>query len=308
MVTIGLRCSGTILASLALLWLGGCGKKDKEEAAKVRAGLEQLQTKYESLADRNSKLEQEFASLKDQHERLTAERDALKAKVASSGEAAVLEKDLAKQKERIGQLQEQLAQLQQGQLAAGPPGKDQQLRVEQTRKRLDELGALLFERGPTEMALPVLESARDLGSDSPEMFYRVAYCHAAAGQYEAAAATYQRALSALEGQPEKNADLLKKCLSNYGVTQARLGKPEQAAEVYRKAIALDEKYAPAYFNLGLLYAKELKRPADAIEALRKHIIYGGTRATSARDLIVSLQAAGAESTEAATPQAAPAVR
>jgi len=305
MRNIALKCSVTSLALLLLLFAGGCGKKDKQEAAKLRAELAELQASSESLAGQLSKSEEELAALKEQDRRVTAERDALNSKVGAADEAEKLKKDLATQKERVQELQEQLAGLQQGRPLAAPIGKDQQLQTNKARKRLEELGALLFERGETGTALIALESVRDLGSDDAELLYRIAYCQAAAGQPDAAAASYQRALGALESKPGRDSDLLKKCLTNYGVTESRLGKPEQAVEAYKKALALDEKYTPAYFNLGLLYARELNRPADAIEALRKHIIYGGTRATSARDLIVTLQAAGAAGPEAPPSQAAP---
>lgn len=179
---------------------------------------------------------------------------------------------------------------------AGASAADRQS-VAEARQRLDDLGAVLFERGELNIALAVSQSAFELGANSPQVLYRIAYCKAAAGQYEFAAEWYERVLAALGAGPGKDDELLRKCLNNYGVTQQRLGKPDKAAEFYQRALALDQAYAPAYFNLGLIYANELNRPADAVEAFRKHVIYGGTRSVTARAMIQKLL----PRTEAATP-------
>ena len=46
------------------------------------------------------------------------------------------------------------------------------------------------------------------------------------------------------------------CLSLLGSAHDRLGEREAAKEAFRKAIDLDESYAEAYFNLGLLLADD----------------------------------------------------
>jgi tetratricopeptide (TPR) repeat protein len=120
----------------------------------------------------------------------------------------------------------------------------------------------------------------------------MAYCEAAFGQDARAAEHYAACREALQAGPTANGQLLKKCLLNHGVALSRLGKREQAAELYREGIALDESYAPPYFNLGLLYAEQPDKHEEAIEALRKHIAYGGERSVSARNLIRDLQKSG----------------
>jgi Flp pilus assembly protein TadD len=45
-------------------------------------------------------------------------------------------------------------------------------------------------------------------------------------------------------------------LSLLGAAHDRIGKKESAREAFRKAIELDETYAEAYFNLGLLLAND----------------------------------------------------
>ena len=73
-----------------------------------------------------------------------------------------------------------------------------------------------------------------------------------------------------------------------------LGDPQEALKWYKEALSADEEYAPAYFNLGLLYTERLRRPAKAIEAYRQHIILGGGRSAAAREAIKKLQQAGAK--------------
>jgi len=57
-------------------------------------------------------------------------------------------------------------------------------------------------------------------------------------------------------------------LSLLGSAHVRLGEEEGAKEAFRKAIELDESYAEAYFNLGLLLANDGKN-AEAEGYLRK---------------------------------------
>ena len=52
---------------------------------------------------------------------------------------------------------------------------------------------------------------------------------------------------------------------------------------------MDERHAPAYFNLGVLYLRSLERPEDGVEALTRHIALGGERAIAARRLIREAQ-------------------
>lgn len=273
----------------------GCGKKSEEEAVRLRAEAADWRVKYEALSAESAAGEKELASLRRQVAELSAELDSAKADLKAA---------LAKMSEPAASHVEQPPQ-PAIQPSAAPAAGDQTQRTAEARQRLEELGALLFERDQFNIALPVLQSALDLGSDGPETLYRIAYCRASLGQYEEAAESYQRALERLQAEPAKNADLLKKCLNNYGVTELKLDKPEQASELFRKAAAADERYAPAYFNLGVVYADHLNRPAEAIEALRKHIIYGGERSASARDLIARLQAGQAppKASPAAPPEA-----
>jgi tetratricopeptide (TPR) repeat protein len=50
-----------------------------------------------------------------------------------------------------------------------------------------------------------------------------------------------------------------------GVLQKELGRYEEAAQTLRKAVALDRQNGNAWFNLGSLYLRQLKRPQEAFE-------------------------------------------
>lgn len=289
------------LAALAavLCLAGGCNGKPEEQVLGLKAQLGEVQRKYESLVTQNEEIYQRLASLEAENETLRQDRVALVRQLEGLDEVEELKSELVRQKERTEQLERDLAQVRQDEGAPPateqpPPNEDLALSVERGRQRLEELGAVLFERSQYGTAHAVILSALQLGSESPETFYRLGFCEAAAGNYDAAVEWYGRAIASIEEQPETDADLLKKCLNNYGIASLKLGQPEKAAELYRQAIALDDAYAPSHFNLGLVYANELNRPEDAIEAFRKHIIHGGQRSVSARDLIRTLQGHASE--------------
>jgi len=275
----------THLVSFALAYgAGGCDSRAEQESADLQREVTRLRTESESLAQDKAALEAEVASLRQENQRLAAEHSELELQLPQHGQA-----------ERRTQLAVP-ALLETERHGQGPhteppqtaPAEQLNQRAAPARQRLEELSALLFERGDWGMALALAQTAFDLGAQNPEVIYRIAWCKAAVGQYEAAAEWYERVLGVLQADTGKNEDLLKKCLNNYGVTQQRIGKPDRAAELYRQAVALDGAYAPPHFNLGLVYANDLNRRADAVDAFRKHVIYGGSRSVTAREMIERL--------------------
>lgn len=277
------------VALLVLLWcVPGCDRGQQEQLAQLRAELEEQRTRNESLVGRAEDLLGEIASLEEHRDGLAAEKDALSGRLAEAEEAGEL------QTERLEALEQQLARLRKDQPdggeADGPAAlEDLQQRTDLTRRRMEQLAALLFARGDLNVARSVALSSFQLGSDVPQTLYQIAFCEAAAGDYEAAADWYRRTLNALDAAPDD--ELRKKALNNYGVVLAELAEHQKAAEAYRGALAIDAAYAPAHFNLGLLYANELDQPEEAVEAFQKHIVNGGTRGVSARSLILKLQTA-----------------
>ncbi len=288
---------------LFVLWLvPGCGGEADEQVVQLPSETGQWQVKYESLVNRNEETYQQLAALKADNERLQKECEALEGRLEVQQEAEVLKQELTRQRQRVKELEAALAQARGDEGGQVPLPEDLRLSMARARERLEQLGAVLFQREKYSTAHAVILSALQVGSESPQTYYQLAFCEAVAGSYDTAAERYRQALEALEAGPEQDRELLKKCLNNYGIAMMKLGDAEKAAELYQKAIALDDAYAPAYFNLGLVYANELNRPEDAVEALRKHIIHGGRRGVSARDTMRRLQASAAEDKDEGTEQ------
>ncbi len=288
---------------LFVLWLvPGCGGEADDQVVQLPSEAEQWQKKYESLVSRNEETYQQLVALKADNARLQKECEALKGRLVMQQEAEELKQELTRQRQRVTELEAALAQARGDDASEAAPLEELRLSTARARERLEQLGAVLFQREKYSTANAVILSALQVGSESPQTYYQLAFCEAMAGSYDTAAERYRQALEALEAEPEQDRELLKKCLNNYGIAMVKLGDAEKAAELYQKAIELDDAYAPAYFNLGLVYANELNRPEDAVEAMRKHIIHGGRRGVSARDIMRRLQASAAEDEDEGTEQ------
>jgi predicted CXXCH cytochrome family protein len=79
-------------------------------------------------------------------------------------------------------------------------------------------------------------------------------------------AGFDRALSEFEAAQRENADR-PEALANLGNLYSSRGETTRAEDAYRKAIALDSRFVPAYANLADLY-RVGRRDADAERALR----------------------------------------
>jgi len=187
--------------------------------------------------------------------------------------------------------------------AKAAPGRAEALqqKLDRARGQLEALGAALFQQGRYDIARAVLAVALELGAEEPKTLFQLGYCASQAGEAKEAADCYGRALAALRAEPEPDRDLMLRCLNNLAVAQRRLGRSEEALKLLQEAVELDARFAPAYFNLGLLYANDLKRPAEAIAAFRKHVANGGARSVSARNMIEKLQQAAAPRPEKPAP-------
>lgn len=270
-----------LLALPCALLLSACEAGHEEELAAAREETSEWRGKYESLVTENEKLYRQAADLEGQVRDLQAGSRALAQETARVEE---LQADAREQQEEIRTLEQRLEDMTSAGARAGsaPPG-------EAVRERLERLGTDLFERGEYSSAHPVLLSVLELGVDDPFVLYSLAFCEASFGELEAADGRYTACGAALGEQQEPDRSLLLRCLNNHALVLSRLGRAEAAAGMLRRAVELDESFAPAHFNLGLLYAQKLDRPADAIEALRQHVVHGGSRSVSARRLIRDLQ-------------------
>ncbi len=78
------------------------------------------------------------------------------------------------------------------------------------------------------------------------------------------AAVFWKKVLALPGQ-EKNI----MALMQLGTCYFEKNQNEQSLEIFKQLIAIEPNYAPAYFNLGLLYKYRLKKPEAAKKAFAK---------------------------------------
>jgi len=264
----------TVLLLTTFLLLPACDGEAGEQLEQARAEAQEWQSKYRALETEKQELAAQIEELR-----------------ARAQEAEELRGTLAQQRQRIARLEEQLQQAE-----APPPTEKavetEQHPVQQVRARLADAGAELFEADQYGGARAVLLSALELGDDSSATLYRLAYSEAASGDLAAAAEHYGACLKRVTTRAEPDRALLVKCLTNAGAVAQRRDEPQAAAALYQQAIAVDERYAPAHFNLGVVYLQSLERPEEGTEALRKHIALGGERAIAARRLIREAQSEG----------------
>ena len=284
---------------LALVCLANsCDGKPEERAAQPAAEESEWQRKYEDLVNENEVVYRQLNVLKAENEELRTERERLREQLKDLDQLATLRGRLAEKTQRAQQLEREVARLREGEEARPEPkpvepSENLALAVQRGRQRLEELGAVLLDRRQYGTAHAIILSALQLGSETPRTFFQLGVCQAADGRFDQAAARYEQALQALQKQPDRDDDLLRNCLINYAAARLQLGQPQEAMPLCLRAIELDETFAPAYFNLGLAYADLPDRRQEAVEAFRKHIIHGGARSVSARELIAELQAESA---------------
>ncbi len=84
-----------------------------------------------------------------------------------------------------------------------------------------------------------------------------------AGQLEAAEKTLKDATARNAGSAP--------AFNQLGVVYRRLGRFREADAAYQRALALDENYASAWLNLGVLCDLYLQQPQRALEAYEKYL-------------------------------------
>lgn len=85
-------------------------------------------------------------------------------------------------------------------------------------------------------------------ADIADIFYRLAFCYDQAGDYARALANYEKALKLMD-KPFPD------IYNNIGIVQEKAGNAGQAAEFYRKALAVSPGYEPARKNLERVWKK-----------------------------------------------------
>jgi len=147
-------------------------------------------------------------------------------------------------------------------------------------RRLERFGGSYYERADYKGAWPLLKSAVDLGGKDPETAFRLAYCYSQIAGYKEAAVHYEIACKGFEKQKDGKFRLIS-ALNNLSAVLIKDKRYSEAVKPLERIIALEPKYAPAWYNLGVLYETHMKQPKEAVSAYRKHIIYGGAKAVTA---------------------------
>ncbi len=302
----GLLLVAVFLAALA----AGCGGEDdpsalEEETAEAAA----WRLKYESLVRDNEQVYQEIDDLKTRNSELVDQKAAIEEELRQAlgskqerASAEELQRLIAERDARIADLDAELR-------AAGVVLADVRRELDGLKalkaaadgasQRLLDSGQWAFSAGRYAEARQVFTAAADLGAGGPALLFRIGYCCGELDDDEQASAWYATAaVAAVAIKDDPEADersrrvavaLLPKIYSNHGATMVALGKPQEALELYQQSLQANEKYAPAHFNLGRLYAEHLDDPAKAIQHYRRHVALGGRRGISARAAIVKLQ-------------------
>ncbi len=131
-----------------------------------------------------------------------------------------------------------------------------------TRERPDELyyygllANMLDRRGRTDAAIGHYERLLQRQPGMAAAHFNVALLYKKAKRYDEAVSAYQEAA-------RLGIERVQEVWSNLGVLYSELRRPEQAAEMYDRALAIDPEYVPALFNRGGLHEEQGEREAGA---------------------------------------------
>jgi tetratricopeptide (TPR) repeat protein len=124
------------------------------------------------------------------------------------------------------------------------------------------LGRLYLDLGRPDVALPALQKATELDPDYSDALIATGVVLDELGQWEAAVATYRKALNLpLLAEPQL-------AYHGLGLALYHLQRYREAEEALRFAISLAPRMAGAYYNLGLVLIG-LDRREDAKQAFRQ---------------------------------------
>jgi tetratricopeptide (TPR) repeat protein len=74
-----------------------------------------------------------------------------------------------------------------------------------------------------------------------------------------------------------------------GIIQRQRGNFNQALTAYQRAIALDDNYALAHRNLGILYDIYLQQPDSALTHYEKYLLLSGDSSKEVSNWIIDLK-------------------
>jgi len=132
-------------------------------------------------------------------------------------------------------------------------------------KAYTNLGILMAKEGKKDHAIQHFTKALKIDPGHLEVRYRLAAALADKGEYEKAISQYNYILS---HSKEADLKLLASVHNDMGIIYANHDKTEQAKKHFKKALALNPRFAEALNNLGLLMVSS-GRPKEAIKYFTK---------------------------------------
>lgn len=142
----------------------------------------------------------------------------------------------------------------------------QRLRLASTR--LQE-GVDALARGDLQRARSRLDESLELVPNQPLAVYNLALVELRSGASDAALAGFEKVLALERIAPDKvSRELKSQALNNLGALYFGREQYEDAAAAFEQAVALDDRDAGVWFNLGLC-RQRLGRKLDALDAFRR---------------------------------------
>mgnify|MGYP006280270219 FL=1 len=114
------------------------------------------------------------------------------------------------------------------------------------------LAGVLDATGQTDAAIRLYEQLLDKQPDLAPVHFNLALLYKKQKRHENALAAYRRAA-------ELGIDRVQEVWSNMGVLYSDMRRPDEAREMYERALAADPAYVPALFNLAGLYEEAGQR-------------------------------------------------
>lgn len=142
--------------------------------------------------------------------------------------------------------------------------------------KLVQLANRFYMDGNYTAAQEIYEVVVELGNTDADTLFRLARCYGVTPETDKAISLYQQVIASLEHNDASN-PLYYQAYNNLGGMYKKKDMYKEAELAYVKAIEINEEYANAYYNLGLLYEENLDDELGAMACYEKYIELDGER-------------------------------
>jgi tetratricopeptide (TPR) repeat protein len=139
----------------------------------------------------------------------------------------------------------------------------------------------LMEDGRYSQSIPLLKQMLAAKPEQPDLSVNLAIAYRETGQPDEAANILQ---SVLEKHPNHTA-----ALNQFGIVERQLGHFDKALSAYQHAISVDDDYALAHRNLGILYDIYLQKTDDALKQYEKYLALSDNGDKEVENWIIDLK-------------------